>query len=62
MTNSSNSLISRLLDMHKSWDYEVKKLGVITFCSYCKDELGRTYVLYPCETVRLVKESIDDGK
>lgn len=59
---NSSSLITRLLEMHKPWTYTVKRLGIIEFCSYCKDNTGRTYVTYPCDTVRLVKEYEDDGK
>jgi hypothetical protein len=61
MTNYSNSLSQKLLEMHKPWSYTVKRLGTIDFCSYCRDNTGRTYVTYPCDTVRLVKE-YGDGK
>ena len=50
------SLINDILELHKPWTYEIKKLGNLYFCSHCRSDGGRTYVSYPCKTVKIINQ------
>ena len=53
------TVIEKILDLHKPWTYQFR-LGSIEFCSHCLDATGKTYVSYPCATVKIVLGNKDN--
>lgn len=47
-------VINRVKRLHAPKDYEIKNIGTMQICSICRDDKGNNFVMYPCETVRLL--------
>ena len=57
MAVTNKSVLNAIMDLHSPWKYEIKNLGTLWFCEHCKDEHGRKFVSYPCDTLKIIKRA-----